>query len=200
MVSGIRFLGFAILLSILRPAIAQEVVDVVMVTSEGTIEIALYADKAPVTVSNFLRYVDGELLDGGSFYRVVTEANDNGRPKIEVIQGGMGAGKKGFSPISHEATRATGILHTDGVISMARGALGTATSQFFICIGDQPGLDYGQSRNPDGQGFAAFGRVVKGMEIVRKIKELPVSSNSSSGYTKGQFLDDPVTIVSVSRK
>ena len=171
-----------------------------MVTSEGPIEIALYADKAPVTVSNFLRYVDAGLLNGGSFYRVVTAENDHGSPGIEVIQGGMGRGNEGFSPIEHETTRQTGILHTDGVISMARGDVDTASSQFFICIGDQPGLDFGQLRNRDGLGFAAFGRVIEGMDIVRKIQDLPANSNVASPYMKGQILNDTVVIMSVSRK
>jgi len=182
------------------PVAAGEAVEIVMVTGEGSIEIELYADKAPVTVSNFLRYVDGGFLNGGSFYRVVTYENDNGEPKIEVIQGGMGRDKQGFQPIGHETTGETGILHGDGVISMARGDVGTASSQFFICIGDQPGLDFGRLRNPDGQGFAAFGRVVKGMDIVRKIQKLPINPDTKSPYTKGQILNDPVVIESVSRK
>jgi len=198
--SIIRHFLFTVLLFTITPIMAEEIVKIVMVTSEGPIEIALYADRAPVTVSNFLRYVDGGLLNGGSFYRVVTDENDNGNPKIVVIQGGMSAGKKGFPAIAHETNRDTGILHTDGVISMARGGVGTASSQFFICVGDQPGLDFGQSRNPDKQGFAAFGKVVNGIEIVRKINSLPANSNAEPEYTRGQFLDDPVVIVSVSRK
>jgi len=198
--SVFRNFFFVVLLFIIRLSIAGEIVEIVMVTSEGPVEIALYADKAPVTVSNFLRYVDAGLLNGGSFYRVVTNENDNGSPKIEVIQGGMSAGKKSFPAIVHESTRETGILHTDGVISMARGGVGTASSQFFICVGDQPGLDFGQSRNPDKQGFAAFGKVINGMEIVRKINQLPANLDAKSEYTKGQFLDDPVAILGVARK
>jgi len=182
------------------PVVADVVIEIVMVTSEGLIEIELYADKAPVTVDNFLRYVDGGLLNGGSFYRVVTGANDHGKPKIEVIQGGLGRSEKTLPPIGHESTEQTGILHTDGVISMARGDVGTASSEFFICIGDQPGLDFGRLRNPDGEGFAAFGRVIDGMDIVRKIQGLPVSSDTESPYMKGQILGDPVVILSVSRK
>jgi len=199
-ISIIRNALFAILCLFAGLVGAHEVIEIVMETGEGTIEIELYADQAPLTVRNFLRYVDAEALNGGSFYRVVTYENDNGKPKIEVIQGGMDRGKSGFAPIGHETTEETGILHTDGVVSMARGALGTASSEFFICIGDQPGLDFGQSRNPDGQGFAAFGKVIKGMEIIRKIKNLPADSDTGSGYTKGQFLNDPVAIERISRK
>ena len=101
--------------------------------------------------------------------------------------------------IDHESTAQTGILHTDGVISMARGGLGTASSEFFICIGDQPGLDHGQTRNADGQGFAAFGKVTRGMDVVRAIQGLPADANSESEYTKGQILDEPAVIETVAR-
>lgn len=175
-------------------------VRVMMATSQGDIEIELYADRAPITAGNFLKLVDGERLDGGSFYRVVTYENDNGNPKIEVIQGGLGdEGEGSVEPIAHETTEQTGILHKDGVISMARGDVGTASSEFFICLGDQPGLDYGNVRNPDEQGFAAFGQVVSGMDVVRRINQLPADAPSDSDYTRGQILTDPVTIVSVRR-
>ena len=170
-----------------------------MITSEGEIGIELYMDKAPVTAGNFLKLVEGEHLDGGTFYRVVTYENDNGNPKIEVIQGGRGEEESPFPPIAHETTEQTGILHRDGVVSMARGDVGTASSEFFICLGDQPGLDYGDVRNPDEQGFAAFGKVTTGMDIVRKINGLPADGPSDSDYTKGQILTDPVRIVSVRR-
>jgi len=174
-------------------------VRVLMTTSEGNISIDLYLDKAPVTAGNFLKLVDNGDLDGGSFYRVVTYDNDNGSPKIEVIQGGPGDAGEGFDTIDHETTEQTGILHTDGVISMARGAVGTASTEFFICIGDQPGLDYGESRNPDGQGFAAFGKVVSGMDVVRRINRLPADAPSESEYTQGQILENPVSISTVRR-
>lgn len=174
-------------------------VRVLMSTSEGNISIDLYLDKAPVTAGNFLALVDNGDLDGGSFYRVVNFENDNGNPKIEVIQGGLGDAGDGFDTIDHETTEQTGILHTDGVISMARGAVGTASTEFFICIGDQPGLDYGQPRNADGQGFAAFGKVVTGMDVVRRINSLPADAPSESEYTKGQILVEPVAITRVRR-
>lgn len=173
---------------------------IMMTTSQGDIEIELYPDKAPITAGNFLRLVDGGHLDGATFYRVVTYENDNGNPKIEVIQGGLGDERQSpFEPIDHETTEQTEILHGDGVISMARGDVGTASSEFFICIGDQPALDYGNTRNPDRQGFAAFGRVVKGMEVVRRIDRLPADAPSDSDYTRGQILTNPVKIIRVRR-
>ena len=175
-------------------------VRVTMATSQGVVEIDLYLDKAPITAGNFLRLVEGEHLDGGSFYRVVTYDNDNGNPKIEVIQGGLGGERDSpFEPIAHETTEQTGILHRDGVISMARGDVGTASSEFFICIGDQPGLDYRNFRNPDEQGFATFGKVVSGMDVVRRINQSSADAPSDSGYTRGQILSEPVEIVSVRR-
>ncbi len=179
---------------------ADERVSVLMVTSEGEIEIELYTSRAPITTGNFLKLVEDGDMNHGSFYRVVSYENDNGAPKIEVIQGGRGDEMEGvFDMIDHESTAQTGILHTDGVISMARGGLGTTSSEFFICIGDQPGLDHGQTRNADGQGFAAFGKVTRGMDVVRAIQGLPADANSESEYTKGQILDEPAVIETVAR-
>lgn len=174
-------------------------VRITMSTSEGDIGIDLYLDKAPITAGNFLKLVDNGDLDGGSFYRVVTYENDNGNPKIEVIQGGLGDRSESFDTIDHETTEQTGIPHTDGVISMARGAVGTASTEFFICIGDQPGLDYGQPRNADMQGFAAFGKVVSGMDVVQRINALPADAPSDSEYTQGQILSTPAEISKVRR-
>ena len=187
-------------LLLLQLAIAAETDHIVMTTSQGAIEIELYTDKAPVTVRNFLRLIDGKHLDGGSFYRVVNYENDNGNPKIEVIQGGVGDRDVPFAPIAHESTDVTGISHTDGVISMARGAVGTASTEFFICIGDQPALDFGQARNSDGAGFAAFGKVTRGMDVVRKINALPADAPTESAYAQGQFLGEAVEIVTARRK
>lgn len=169
---------------------------VLLMTAFGEIELELYLDKAPVTASNFLSLVAGGYLDGGSFYRTVTYDNDNGSPKIEVIQGGLNNGSSPFNPIRHESTLETGLSHEDGVISMARGEVGSASSEFFICIGDQPGLDHGQPRNADGQGFAAFGRVVRGMEVVQAINAAATINSSDSVYTKGQIIAEPVEIMS----
>ena len=192
----------ALLAALLAFGIAQadeNTVRITMSTSQGDIDIDLYLDRAPVTAGNFLKLVDNRDLDGGSFYRVVTYENDNGNPKIEVIQGGLGDAGEGYDTIDHESTAVTGILHTDGVISMARGGLGTASTEFFICVGDQPGLDHGQPRNADNQGFAAFGKVVAGMDVVRRINALPADAPSDSEYTRGQILAEPVAILSARR-
>ncbi|MBC7939896.1 MAG: peptidylprolyl isomerase [Chitinophagaceae bacterium] len=143
-------------------------------TALGDFVIAVDPARAPATVANYLAYVDRGLLDGGSVYRIVTPANQtpDTRHKIEVVQWGMHrpAGQPSPWPaIAHETTQQTGLRHRDGTVSMARGAPGTATSEFFICIGDQPELDFGGGRNLDGQGFAAFGQVVAGQAVVRAL-------------------------------
>ena len=194
-----RYLLALLLISASMVACAQDNVEVVMSTEYGEVLIELDARSAPLTVANFLRYVDGEHYDGSTFYRTVRYENDNGNPKIEVIQGGLRDGEAPFEPIPHEDTEATGILHTDGVISMARGAVGTASSEFFICIGDQPGLDKGQPRNADEQGFAAFGRVIDGMDVVREIHSLPSDAPGYSDYVSGQIMEKPAVILSVRR-
>ena len=156
---------------------AQAPVRVRIVTDSGAITVELAPDKAPVTVANFLRYVDDKRYDGGSFYRAVTLQNQlpaDKQPQIEVIQGGIDAdSSKRLPPITHETNDRSGIRHTDGVISMARGAPGSATSEFFFVINNQPALDFGGKRNPDGQGFAAFGHVIDGMNVVRAIQRMP---------------------------
>jgi peptidyl-prolyl cis-trans isomerase A (cyclophilin A) len=161
-------------------------------TDAGAITVELYPDKAPVTVANFLRYVNGNAYDGGAFYRVVTMQNQPTSPvKIEVIQGGLdGDSAKRLPPIAHETNDKTGIKHLDGTISMARGAPGSASSEFFFCIGAQPELDFGGKRNPDGQGFAAFGKVTKGMDVVKKIQ---------ASAADGQTIKTPVTIKKITR-
>ena len=168
-------------------------VRVLIRTGVGDITVEIDVRHAPITAANFLAYVDQGLLDGASFYRVVRLDNQPGSPvKIEVIQGGLGFAEetKALAPIRHETTDKTGIHHKDGTISMARDKPGSAASEFFICINDQPELDFGGRRNPDGQGFAAFGRVVQGMDIVRSIQRRP---------DRGQMLIEPVTILSATR-
>lgn len=149
---------------------------VLVQTELGDITVEIFEKSAPVTASNFLRYVDEGRFKESCFYRVVRMDNQpNNKIKIEVIQGGLRfTHRENILPsIAHETTQETGILHLDGTLSMARGRPGTAASEFFICIGDQPELDFGGKRNPDGQGFAAFGKVVKGMDVVTKIHLLP---------------------------
>jgi peptidyl-prolyl cis-trans isomerase A (cyclophilin A) len=170
-----------------------------MLTDLGPIVIELYPDKAPITVANFLAYADRRLLDGGAFYRTVSPKNDNNPATINVIQGGLNRDDSPLPAIAHETTKVTGILHADGVISMARGAPGTAGSEFFICIGDNHALDFGGARNKDGQGFAAFGKVVEGMDVVRKIHDAPTVTKADDPYLKGQILEKPVKIQKLSR-
>ncbi|TRX65851.1 peptidylprolyl isomerase [Carboxylicivirga sp. M1479] len=163
-------------------------------TAIGTIVIELDIENAPVTANNFLKYVDDKRFDGACFYRVVDANNQPQTPiKIDVIQGGLFEEdhRLALSTIAHETTLQTGILHKNGTISMARLQPGSASSEFFICIGDQPELDFGGQRNPDGQGFAAFGRVIKGMDVVKKIQSLDNTR---------QMLNEPVKIETIRRQ
>lgn len=168
---------------------------VLIITSLGDIEVEIFRDKAPITSENFLRYVDDGLYDGTAFFRTVTMENQpNSDVKIEVVQGGTMpkdmAYPSTYPPIEHETTETTGLSHADGAVSMARMAPGTATSSFFICIGDQPELDYGGKRNPDKQGFAAFGHVRVGIDVVREIHKQP---------HEGQRLEPPIEILNCRR-
>jgi len=168
---------------------------VVVQTELGEIEIEVDTARAPATAANFLKYVDARHFDGGTFHRTVKMDNQPDSPiKIEVIQAGVNPdkAKDGFGPILLERTSKTGILHKDGVVSMARGAADSATSGIFICINDQPSLDFGGMRNADGQGFAAFGRVVRGMDVVRKIQQAP--------NTDAQKLTPPIKITAITRR
>ncbi len=186
---------FLAVLTLFIDATGQHVIKgetAVIRTEFGEIYVLIDLEKAPVTCNNFLKYVDAGLFDSTCFYRVVRYDNQPANPvKIEVIQGGRYEDENnGFPPISHETTKATGLNHKDGTISMARNEPGTATSEFFICVGDQPELDFGGKRNPDGQGFAAFGKVIKGMDVVRRIHSLKAPS---------QYLEKPVLILGISR-
>ena len=177
----------------------EKIINVTLQTTVGTIHIELYSEKAPISVANFLRYADDGYFNNTSFYRAVRYENDNGNPKIEVIQGGIGDGERAYPMIRHESTNITGLKHLDGTLSMSRGAVDTATSDFFICIGDQSGLDYGASRNSDGLGFAAFGRVTSGMDIVRKIHQMPSDKLTDNSYVKGQLINNPIIIKTIQR-
>ncbi len=171
----------------------QESVRVMIDTELGEIEVEVEVAKAPGTAANFLRYVDENFYDGGQFHRTVTMQNQpNNDVKIEVIQASINETRKDdqFDPIALERTTKTGLLHKVGAISMARGEPDSATSSFFFCIGDQPELDFGGARNPDGQGFAAFGRITRGMDVVKKIQMSP---------REEQRLTPPVRIRSVRR-
>jgi peptidyl-prolyl cis-trans isomerase A (cyclophilin A) len=173
---------------------AQSPARVLVQTELGDIVLEIDAARAPVTAANFLRYLDAGQYDGGTFHRTVKMDNQPDSPvKIEVIQAGVNPdrAKEGFPPIALERTSTTGLRHTDGAVSMARGQPDSATSGWFICINDQPSLDFGGARNPDGQGFAAFGRVVQGMDVVRKIQRAP--------NTDAQRLTPPVKILKAAR-
>lgn len=184
---------------------AEQTVKVTMKTSAGDIGLEIYTEAAPLTAANFLQWVDGNHYDNRAvFYRTVRMDNQaQNKIKIEVIQGGFAdeLSDPPFENISHETTGATGVLHLDGVISMARLEPGTASSEFFICINDQPELDFGGQRNPDGQGFAAFGKVLVGMDVVRAIQAMKTiqPEGTELEYTSGQMLIEPVEIYSISR-
>jgi peptidyl-prolyl cis-trans isomerase A (cyclophilin A) len=175
-----------------RGAVAQEPPRVVIQTPLGSMEVEVDTVRAPLTGRNFLRYVDQGSYREGRFHRTVRLDNQpENKIKIEVIQGGLDSLRnRDFSPIKLERTTETGLSHRDGTISMARDGPDTATSDFFICIGDQPELDFGGKRNPDGQGFAAFGRVVRGMDVVRQIQ---------TARAQGQLLTPPIEIVDIAR-
>ena len=172
---------------------ANDTAQVRIETEQGTITVAVDTTRAPGTAANFLRYVDGGFYDGGRFHRTVTMGNQpNDAVRIEVIQAGIAPARDGerFDPIALERTITTGLAHRDGTISMARFTPDSAVSDFFICLGDQPSLNFGGARNPDGQGFAAFGQVVEGMDVVRAIQTAPA---------EGQKLTPPVAIRSARR-
>ena len=162
-------------------------------TKLGDIEVELYPAQAPKTVAAFLSYVKAGYYKNSSFYRVLNNDNQpSNAPKAELIQGGLYRSNPKvhdtLSGIPHETTQQTKILHKDGTISLARLQPGSATSEFFICIGDQPGFDYGGENNADKQGYAAFGKVVKGMDVVQKIYHRPDNEQS---------FDPPVPIFNI---
>lgn len=174
------------------PAPATDYVPVAIQTSVGKIVVALDRTHAPKTTANFLKYVDLHKFDGEIFYRVMPYDENGG-----LIQGGIQSdGRKLLPPVAHEPTDKTGIKNTAGTISLANAGPGTARADFFILTTDIPGLDAG----PDGPGFAAFGHVVEGMDVVKKIYAAPVSATKGVGEMKGQMLDPPIKIIKVSRQ
>ncbi len=165
---------------------------VTITTELGVIVAQLYPDRAPETVANFLRYVDTLAYDGGSFFRTVRPDNQpDDLVRIAVVQAAADSGRNSdYPPIDIETTELTGLRHLDGTLSMARNDPHSARASFFICLGDQPELDFGGRRNPDGQGFAAFGRVVEGMEVLRRIHASPAQD---------QGLTPPIAILRIER-
>jgi len=190
-----RAVTVAFLLFISSNAVAQPVT-VRLATALGDITVEVDTAHAPITAGNFLKYVDGGFYTNGRFHRATGEGNYKvalpNRPMMEIIQGGINPDRKadGFAPIPLERTTVTGLKHVVGVVSMARGAADTATSDFFILLNDQPSLDFGGKRFDDEQGAAAFGRIVSGMDVVRKIQQQP---------TEGQNLKPPIVILSATR-
>lgn len=183
------------------PAAAQDLtpgeVLVRIETALGAIDIAVDTRRAPVTAGNFLKYVDGGFYDGGRFHRATRPDNYTpappDKPAMEIIQGGINPERRrdGFPPIPLERTSVTGLKHVVGTVSMARTpSADSARSDFFICLDDQPSLDFGGKRFDDAQGGGAFGRVVRGMDVVRRIQQQPVEKQS---------LTPPVAITRMSR-
>lgn len=173
---------------------------VVLETALGNITVEVYPDRAPASAGSFLAFVDTGLYEGATFYRTVRRDNDRGEPVIEVIQGGLTGDDEPLPPVPHESTKDTGLRHTDGTVSLARADPGTASgAAFFICIGDQPALDFGGARNADGLGFAAIGRVVEGMDVVHAIHASPANAPTDFAYFEGQLLTEPVRIVAARR-
>ena len=187
-----------LLLFLIRTVAPQEQtaspVRVVIETEAGEIEAEIDTVRAPITAANFLKYVDAGHFDGARFFRTVRPDNQVEKPvKIAVIQAAASRERRDsqMPPIPLERTNVTGLSHKDGTLSMARSEPDSARDSFSICVGDQPSLDFGGARNPDGQGFAAFGQVVRGMDVVRKIQ---------MSAAKGETLTPPVTILRIRRR
>lgn len=201
-----QLLAAALLAAIAAPVLAQaatpvaestaakeDLVPVALDTSLGRIVVALDRARAPITTANFLHYVDTHRLDGQNFYRAM-HVGEGG-----LIQGGITTdARKLFAPIAHEPTTQTGLHHVAGAISMANAGPGTAKADFFILLSDMPGLD-ANGPGGDANGFAAFGHVTEGMDVVKKIFESPVSPTKGEGPMKGQMLDPQVKILKAAR-
>jgi peptidyl-prolyl cis-trans isomerase A (cyclophilin A) len=192
------FAALAAPLSAQAAAPAEDLVPVAIDTSLGRIVIALDRAHAPVTTANFLHYVDTHRFDGQNFYRAMHVPDANGKDG-GLIQGGITTdARKLFPPIAHEPTSQTGLHNVAGAISMANAGPGTARADFFILVSDMPGLD-ANGPGGDANGFAAFGHVTEGMDVVEKIWKAPVSATKGEGAMKGQMLDPPVKIVRAAR-
>ena len=206
-----HLIAAALLLAV--PAIAQEVppappappapatVVIVMTTELGPITIALETERAPITANYILKHVDETRLDGAAFYRAMKLTPDG---SFGLVQGGIRDGAKLLPPVAHEPTTVTGLTHDEGAISLARGAPGTGQAQFFIILGQLPALDAkpeaaNGTGGGDNLGYAVFGRVTDGMDVVRKIQAAQVSATKGEGAMKGQMIEAPVKIISVKR-
>jgi peptidyl-prolyl cis-trans isomerase A (cyclophilin A) len=199
-IAGLTALGIAQVPSRSRAADvgADRVCKVVIDTGLGPIAILLELGRAPLSAGDFLKYVDRGLYAGGAFYRTVRPDDDTNPIKIDVVQGGLTDDAKYLDPIAHEPTSLTGLRHRNSTISIARDAVGTGTAgAFFVCIGDQPSLDFGGKRNPDGQGFAAFGQVINGMKLIREIWSS--RTRGAPGSSDGELIASPVKILGARR-
>jgi peptidyl-prolyl cis-trans isomerase A (cyclophilin A) len=165
-------------------------------TDKGAIVVELADDKAPITVANFLHYVDSGRMAGAVFYRA---SRAPGAPTVGLIEAGVKDPAKLFPPIPHESTLATGLKHLDGTLSMARFAPGTAASDFTICCGDAPYLDAHPELPGDNLGYAAFGQVIDGMDVARAILALPTTGPALNPTMQGEIIDPPVSILSAQR-
>ena len=200
----------AALMGLALPTLAQEVpapppppaapepatVKVVMTTELGPITIALETERAPVTAGYILKHVDERRLDGAAFYRAYKITPDG---SIGLVQAGIQDGRKLLPPVAHEPTTSTGLTHDEGAVSLARAAPGTAQAQFFFILGSLKALDANPAGPGDNLGFAVFGRVTEGMDVVRKILNVPISGTKGEGVMKGQMIEAPVKIISVNR-
>jgi peptidyl-prolyl cis-trans isomerase A (cyclophilin A) len=199
-ISGLTALGIVLITGRSGAANVREerACRAVIDTALGPIGVTLELGRAPISAGDFLKYVDLGLYAGGAFYRTVRPDDDPKPIKIDVVQGGLTDEKRFLSPIAHEPTNRTGLRHRNGTISIARDAAGTGTAgAFFICVGDQPELDFGGKRNPDGQGFAAFGHVTHGMKLIRTMWSMKTQGLLES--SRGQLLASPVQILGARR-
>ena len=178
------------------PAAAPATVAVVMTTELGPITIALETERAPITAGYILKHVDEKRLDGAAFYRAYKITPDG---SIGLVQAGIQDGRKLLPPVAHEPTTVTGLTHDEGAVSLARAAPGTAQAQFFFILGSLKSLDANPQASGDNLGFAVFGRVTEGMDVVRKILNVPISATKGEGVMKGQMIEAPVKIISVNR-
>jgi len=195
-----EFLAFAAALAVPKPAAAAEpdVTPVALATPLGRIVIGLETKRAPITAASFLKYVDRRLYDGASFYRA-SRPPGSAADDFGLVQGGLqNDPKKVLPPIAHESTLKTGLSHVDGTISMGRYAPGSAQADWFICLGDQTYLD-ADPKDPKTPGFAAFGRVTEGMEILKQVLVMPVDPRKGEGAMKGEMLAKPVPILTARR-
>lgn len=185
------FLGLTVLLS----CGGNSADHIIIETSLGKIEVLLYPDKAPKTVKAFLSYIDSGFYEKSSFYRILSTGNQPmGSNAAELIQGGIYRTKNTrdyLKGIPHEPTSLTGLTHKHGTISLARLEVGTANTEFFICIGENPGFDAGGKSSSDGLGYAAFGQVIKGMDVVMQIYNRP---------EQDQEFSPPIVIFNIKRK